>query len=340
MTRRSTPPVGMLTCALWLAVAAPALGAGADPYVEAVASAESASAGAQLPDVSARPPAFRPPGPPASVLWYPGFTREASLRDVWESAVQHERAYDYLEAARSFESLVARAPEEPHTYWRIARDYAWLAELTPRSDSSQRVRYGNLAMAWADRGLAVDPRCGECCFYKYAGMGRVAIESGILSSLGWLEQIGRTLDQCMQIPPAFVHEPWNPELGNFYYAAASLYRLLPDSRMLELATGIRGDPHRSLELSRRAVALVDQRVDYNVGLAASLLCVGAKDGREELVSEGRAVLQRVDGLPDLMPTDPLDRRAAQRMLEQPESACGYSRDAWNDGEQSVARRGE
>jgi hypothetical protein len=52
------------------------------------------------------------------------------------------------------------------------------------------------------------------------------------------------------------------------------------------------------------------------------------------------VLERVAGLRDLMPTDPLDRRAARRMLEQPQSACGYSRDAWNDGDPPLARRGE
>jgi hypothetical protein len=290
--------------------------------------------------VSARPPVDRPLGPVPSVRWYPGFARDALLREAWESALEHERAYDYREAARVFESLIGKAPEEPHTYWRIARAYAWLAELTPASDSETRVRYGNLAMAWADRGLQIDSQCGECCFYKYAGMGRVAIAQGVLSSMGWLRQISQTLDQCMSNPPAFVHEPWNPELGNFYYAAAALYRLLPDSRVLEVATGIRGDPQRSLDLSRRAFALADQRIDYHVGLAASLLCVGEEDDREDLVSEGRAVLERVGALRDLMPTDPLDRRAAKRMLEQPQSACDYSRDAWNDGEQPLARHGE
>jgi hypothetical protein len=68
--------------------------------------------------------------------------------------------------------------------------------------------------------------------------------------------------------------------------------------------------------------------------------VGEVDEREDLVDEGRAVLRRVDGLPDLLPTDPLDRRAARRMLEQPQTACGYSRDAWNDGDRPSARRGE
>jgi len=294
------------------------------------------SADPDLPPVDARPPI----GPRPAVLWYPGFAREAALRTAWVSAVESERRYDYRKAAQIFEHLIAQAPEEPHTYWRIARDYAWLAELAPPSDLEMRARYGTLAMAWADRGLTIEPRCGDCCFYKYAGMGRVAMAHGILSSMRWLKQISQTLDRCMQNPPSFVHAPWNPELGNFYYAAAAFYRMLPDSRMLEISVGARGDPHRSLELSRRAIALADQRIDYNVGLGASLLCVGRTDDREELLTEGRAVLQRVPGLQDRMPTDPLDRNAARRLLEEPERACGYSRDAWNDGGQPLARRGE
>ena len=340
MVHRAVRHASLEATALLLGLMSAAVLAWADPpaadssAIQAVGSA--AAELSELPAVSARPPL----GPPPAVLWYPGFAREASLRVAWVKALAHERVYEYLEAAHIFESLIGKAPEEPHTYWRIARDYAWLAELAPPSDTKKRARYGNLAMAWADRGLQIDPRCGECCFYKYAGMGRVAISHGILSSMGWLKQISQTLDHCMEIPPAFAQEPWNPELGNFYYAAATFYRLLPDSRMLEISTGIRGNPHRSLDLSRRAVALVDQRIDYNVGLAASLLCVGNEDDREELVSEGRAVLKRVQGLPDLMPTDPLDRRAARRMLEKPESACDYSRDAWNDGEQPLAQRSE
>jgi hypothetical protein len=289
-----------------------------------------------LPPVDARPPiGVRP-----AVLWYPGFAREESLRTAWVRALDHERRYDFLKAAKTFENLIAEAPEEPHTYWRTARAYAWLAELTPASDVETRARYGTLAMAWADRGLAIDPGCGECCFYKYAGMGRVAMARGILSSMLWLKQISETLDRCMQIPPAFVHEPWNPELGNFYYAAAAFYRMLPDSRVLEISVGARGDPQRSLELSRRAIALAAQRIDYNVGLGASLLCVASTEDRDDLLREGRIVLQGVPEFRDLMPTDPLDRRAARRLLAEPERACGYSRDAWNDGGLPVAKRAE
>jgi hypothetical protein len=171
-------------------------------------------------------------------------------------------------------------------------------------------------------------------------MGRVALAHGILSSLRWLEEIVDTLALCMQNPPSFVHEPWDSELGNFYYAAAAFYRMLPDSRVLELSIGARGDPERSLDLSRRAVAIAGQRIDYNVGLGASLLCAGQSEDREDLASEGRAVLQRVGELRDLMPTDSMDRRAARRLLEEPELACGRSRDDWIAGGSAFDTAGE
>jgi hypothetical protein len=116
--------------------------------------------------------------------------------------------------------------------------------------------------------------------------------------------------------------------------------MLPDSRVIEIAIGTRGDPKRSLELARRAVALSDQRIDYNVGLGASLLCAGQQGDREELVSEGRAVLQRVGDFHELMPTDSIDRRVARGLLAEPELACGHSRDDWNHGGPPLAQRRE
>jgi hypothetical protein len=320
LLRRALPRAPTLT-ALLLALVSPALPAAADPA---------------LPAVDARPPL--PPRP--KVLWYPGFARKDDLRAAWVNAIDHERRHEFREAARIFESLISRAPEEPHTYWRLARDYAWLAELAPASDAELRARYGTLAMAWADRGFGIDPRCGECCFYKYAGMGRVAMAHGIFSSTRWLKEIADTLALCMQNPPSFVHEPWDSELGNFYYAAATFYRMLPDSRLLELSIGARGDPERSIDLSRRAVAIAGQRIDYNLGLGASLLCAGQAEDRTELTREGRVVLQRVGELRDLMPTDSMSRRAARALLEDPELACGGSRDDWVAGGNPLAKTGE
>jgi hypothetical protein len=289
---------------------------------------------ASLPDVAARPPSLAP-----DVRWYPGFARDVELRGRWLRVIELERELDYAGAAHLLEELIGRAPGEPHTYWRAARAYSWLGELTPPADAAARARYGTLAMAWADRGLQIDPRCGECCFYKYAGMGRVASTNGILSSVKWLGEIAQTLDRCLAMPPTFAEEPWNPERGNLYYAASAFYRLLPDSRMLEASVGVRGDPERSLELARRASALVPQRVDYTVGLGAALLCAGDAEERDELIAEGKIVLARVPQLRDRLPTDRLDRRGAEHLLGDPEDACAYTRDTWFDGRGRVARSG-
>ena len=227
MTRRARR-AGVEVAALLLALAWPAARAGADPG---------------LPPVSARPPL----GPRPAVLWYPGFAREAALRAAWVNALEHEHRHEYLKAARIFEHLIGEAPEEPHTYWRIARDYAWLAELAPASNPELRARYGTLAMAWADRGLAIDPRCGECCFYKYAGMGRVAMAHGIFSSMRWLKQISQTLDRCMQTPPTFVHAAVEPGARKLLLRGGEL---LPDAPGLADARADDRDARRPAAFAR------------------------------------------------------------------------------------------
>jgi len=151
--RRSFRRASQASSALGLVAVTLALSALAAPP----ATTQVANAGSGLADVSARPLIARP-----SVLWYPGFARDAELRGAWVRALGHEREDDYLAAARIFESLIERAPEEPHTYWRIARDYAWLAELEPPSASRLRTRYANLAIGagHAMMGISLGPVTG------------------------------------------------------------------------------------------------------------------------------------------------------------------------------------
>jgi hypothetical protein len=85
--------------------------------------------------------------------------------------------------------------------------------------------------------------------------------------------------------------------------------------------GVRGDKQRSVECSRRAVAISPTRLDYHVELGAGLLCLGTKEQRAELVREGLAVLRHSQTLVpfpevrlDRSYARPPDRAARARLL--------------------------
>lgn len=275
--------------------------------------------------------------PPAQ--WTPARAEDPEIRALWKLGLDFESERDYLAAAKSFEKIALRLRDRSHVFWRIARDYSILGELTPATDKALRLRYANLTMAWADRGTQVDPSCGECCLYKFAGMGRLASTNGLFASVSWLGELAETLERCLELDPSFVHSDWDHERGNLYYGAATFKRVLPESRWMKMILGVRGDRRRALELSRKAHAIAGMRIDYNVELAASLLCLGYDRDEDEKVAEGIAVLRKISQLEELAPTDPLERISASRLSESPNKACGYTRDGWIDAT-AEAGRGE
>ena len=135
-------------------------------------------------------------------------------------------------------------------------------------------RLGQLAVSWAERGLGLDPDCAECCLYKFAGMGLLIRSQAAVFNVRWTRPIYQTLQACLENPPTFVHASGDHEAGNLYYAAARLYRLLPETRWARAVLGAGGDKELALEFSRRAFRISPGRIDYNAELAASSLCVG------------------------------------------------------------------
>jgi tetratricopeptide (TPR) repeat protein len=262
--------------------------------------------------------------------YHPPFSQDPTLRSGWIAAHHLEYDHDYAAAAKTFERLFEKVPEDPHLAWRIARNYVLWGDLTRLEDSSGRRRLGQLAVSWAERGLGLDPDCAECCLYKFAGMGLLIRSQAAVFNVRWTRPIYQTLQACLENPPTFVHASGDHEAGNLYYAAARLYRLLPETRWARAVLGAGGDKELALEFSRRAFRISPGRIDYNAELAASSLCVGQQRNDPALRSVGLSLLADIERLSDVRPTDPRERDAAARLAADPDRACAYSRSEWSD----------
>jgi len=262
--------------------------------------------------------------PPAS--WTPARSPDRQVRELWARGQELERDDELLAAIEAYRPIAREHhPDRAHPYWRIARNYWRYAEALPRDAEERRLEYFEKASAWAQRGLEVDPQCGECCLYQFSSESRIATLRGMTSLVPKLDDLDRLLQRCMELPIDHADNEWNVEQANLYYAASSFYRLVPDSFWMEMVSGARGDRERAVELMRRANAIVDDRVDYHVGLGAALLCLAEERDRPELRREGMQVLAEVDELPTRLPTDPLDRRLAKGLRADPDEACGHTR---------------
>lgn len=253
------------------------------------------------------------------------------LRERWRDSVQRERAGDYASAAAMRKALADALPDEVHLRWRIARDLVHAAERLPLEETSRRKALYEEALEWAQRGRSLAPTCGECCLYEFAARARLLSPEGGLPSPGSLRRVGKTLEACLANPPSWRDGPRESELGNLYYGAATFYRRLPSSHWFHWIAGVRGDRERAVSLGRQALSLAPGRVDYQVELGASLLCLASERDDVQARAEGLAWLERSFELNDWQPSDATDRERARAMIEDPGRACSDSRVGFRRG---------
>jgi tetratricopeptide (TPR) repeat protein len=257
----------------------------------------------------------------------------ASLQLLWTEGEQLEDQRKLLQAVDRYEHAARALPGRAYPLWRIARNYWRSGERLPLDDREGRLRYFEKAELYATRSLELDPECAECMLWRAASMGRLATTRGMVTAARQASLIAELLERGIALAPTHRDSDSNSTLGNLYHAAAAFYRLVPDWFWLEWVIGVRGDKERSVEYSRRAVALSQARLDYNVELGAGLLCLGTARHDEDRVREGRQVLLHSQELTPFLETDGIDLAYAQILLQQPEKACAYARDGFVDLEQ-------
>jgi tetratricopeptide (TPR) repeat protein len=248
---------------------------------------------------------------------------------LWSEGEALERAEQLLQSAQHYEEIDALLPNSAFLQWRISRNYWRYAERIPVDDKRGRLHYFGLADSWAGRSLDNDPECGECVLWKLAAMGRLATTGGTVKAMQLASTIGKMIERGIALHPTHHDEGRaNVALANLYYAGAAFYRIVPDWVWVQWVIGVRGDRERALEYIRKAVAISDPRVDYQVELGAVLLCLGSERHDAHLLDEGREALRAASGIAHFQSTDEIDLGHARILLAEPERACGYSRDGW------------
>jgi hypothetical protein len=250
------------------------------------------------------------------------------VETLWIEGLEFERREDLLASSRRYEAIAQALPESPFIRWRISRNYWRYAERLTPSEKRERIQHFELSDDWATRSLELDPDCGECILWKLASMGRLATSAGVLEAMHLASTIGDMIERGIALNPAHHDGRANVTLANLYYAGAAFYRIVPDQFWAEWVIGVRGDKRRSLEYIRKAVAISEPRVDYQVELGAVLLCLGHELRDPQRIEEGRWALQTAMDIPYFQGTDPIDVEHARALMAEPQSACSYSRDGW------------
>lgn len=246
--------------------------------------------------------------------------------DKWRAG-----AYDDSIAACS--RAIAANPKDIEAMWRKARSIYSKGEIMAANGASAetRIKMYSEVTALGEAILKIDPGHGEGLHWKGAGLGRTATAKGILSSLfmaddiedAWLAAVKddyryRAVDATSAFP------------ADTYYALGQYYRLLPDSGVVKLITGTRGDIDKAISWLRKGVSDSPQRVEMLKELGVSLLCKAEREGDAAALEEGKKWLNKAAALPNAKGTDKVDKAQIPVILSRQSEACGYSRDGWQD----------
>jgi len=283
--------------------------------------------------VSAAPP----PGftlDPAYVDALPGVGDEPGMRRMWLDALKLEEQSRFVESAVAYEKLADQMPASSFAYWRAARAYWRVGDSLAEGATEAKIHYFELGENWARRGMELDPECAECMLWRYASLGRLITNRGLISGVRYAGLMQELLDDGIELQPTHREAAWNTTLGNLYYARAIFNRMVPDWFWLKWVVGVRGNKELALTDIDAAIAISMTRIDYHVEKGAVLMCLGTAKKKPERIEEGRQVLKAAFDMEQRLGSDAVDLEYARVLIKQPGKACGFSRDGFIDVEEA------
>jgi tetratricopeptide (TPR) repeat protein len=250
-------------------------------------------------------------------------------------------ASDYDGSIAACEAALKANPNDIEAMWRQARSIYGKGEVLANNGASAEVRIAmySKVVALGDRVLAIDPNNGLGLHWKGAGMGRTATAKGVLQSLFMADDIENLWLKAIKDDVRYRAATDTSSFpADTYYALGQFYRLCPDSSIVKFLAGTKGDIDQSIQWHRKAAADSPQRIEVLKELGVSLLCKAERDDDAAAAAEGRKWLTTAQGIPPRKKTDELDLSQIPIILKRADEACGYSRDGWQDMDESNLKK--
>lgn len=231
-----------------------------------------------------------------------------------------------------------RAPSSDEVRWMRARAAYLEGESLPAADESGRLAAFSRAEYFADQAVALAPEHGEGWLWRAIARGRIVTTQATARTAfdalvghrgpGW---VAKCFERAITLGTTYRHFGYTAR-GDAMNGAAQLYRMLPKGHIVHALLGVQRDLDRSVKLALAAWHLQPVRLEYAKEAGVSLLCRGVEQGRPEDLRHGRRVLEQALQLPVRTDTERIDHRHVEQLLAgPPDRACGYSRDAWDEG---------
>ncbi len=234
--------------------------------------------------------------------------------------------------------VLARDKSNPFVYANIARNNYDVGESLPEDAVAERTALYEEIISLSEACLKAYPENPDCWHWLASGIGRLSTTKGVLSSLFSASRVEEAWLKSVDIQPTTVSINGDPTDNNARYGLGVFYRMVPDSWFVKMLAGVRGSKKKSVEYFRKSVEVQPWRLELQKELAASLLCYALEEDEPEALEEGKRLLREIRAgkfdQQDIRLTDVIDKVHAGDLLAHPDRACGYSRDGYQDVDES------
>lgn len=267
--------------------------------------------------------------------------RKASLADLIHAAeaefYQVERPDRFSRQAALLNVMETLYPKEPYVWWAKARAAFFQKEEYYQVDKDNELlplkeALGEICHNHVDRCIKLAPENAECWLMKGSCYAMQASTWGAsFKSLRICNSMDRAFAKAMTLPSTFAHPEGTTTRQLSQILRGVLHRIIPDSFWFRFVSGVRGSKERAYFWLEEAVTgLIAREPMVVTEKAVAAICYGRQINRPDLEKKGLAQIREGLKLPIRYMMDQYDHRNMKILLEHPERACNYSREAFRD----------
>jgi tetratricopeptide (TPR) repeat protein len=226
--------------------------------------------------------------------------------------------------------LAKQDPDNPDVYWKIAENYYDIGErIDIEKDKDKKLSMYKQCEAWAKKGYDRNPGLADNAFWMAVGMSQQAQTNGIAMTLLSDRTLAKRIEdfylKSSQAKDFHYRTKDADTISSAYFALGQFYRKIPDSFIVKLLMGTKGDMDKSVEDCKKAVQMYPNDIEYNKELGVSYLCRGEKNDNASDTAEGKKWLEKAMALPAENALDRIDQADSKKLIADPSLACGYGR---------------
>lgn len=263
--------------------------------------------------------------------WEPTWPGEPAPDSKHYDLEQMYASKQYKEGWKAAKQRLSENPDDADLHWMVARYMYEVGELMDKKTDDKEAHYEEMVRV-SELGLTKRPGDLHLTFARGIGNGRLGTTRGVLSSLWLASTVEADWLAVANSDFRYASIDGNEILPcDAQYALGIFYRLVPDAWIVKVLSGTRGSLDKSLAYLEKANACSPGRPHMSKELGVTQMCIGTKRKEPAMIEKGKASLQKVVNMSPRTKKEEIDQKHAAMLIENPDLACGYSR----DGQQEI-----